>query len=589
MKRLTIGLLLLSTMSLFGKNSPELPGVLAQVDSLILNFQYEAAEKFITQALVDSTVLTPEIRTRLLNRVSEIRLKRNDSEAAMEYGLKAMAEAINSNDRLVIAEAQVSIINAQQVMGQILDVPEQTMKLFNLANAHKSPGLLRSAHSIEGYHMMNIQDFEKAHLHFSKALQISQKNLSPNYIIYDLLVLGFSCIINVKLDSAILLVGEAEMLSSQSGDSIMLAKSLMTKCYLSLIMGNIEESKRLAHAAERLSISLNLPLVTAQTMKQRMTIEMMERNFKPAIALGLEAVALVEYHPNQIHRTVLDSLLYVCYANLGEHQRALFHFSRYNQSILTIYQKHKAYQIKQLEYLQAIQAKEDDLEKQKLLYLSERRKTNTFILLNLLVVSLAAGILYFFTQRQRHRRNLFFKEQMISGLMEESEIRRTVRSDVIASAGFSDEEEEAPDEEDNELTELSLQKRKALYDQLLQLMENEKLYLDPTMDRNTLVILLGTNRKYLYEALKYVGNTNINHLLNRYRVFEAKKIIHEQCRAGHQDLPDNIFSRAGFTAKTTYYRTFKKFTGITPLEYALEYFKNIQSKNFEGFEPDEGD
>ena len=243
-----------------------------------------------------------------------------------------------------------------------------------------------------------------------------------------------------------------------------------------------------------------------------------------------------------------------------------------------------------MEYLQEIQAKELDLEKQKLLYLSERRKTNAYILLNLLIVSLAGGILYFFVQRQRHRRNLFFKEQMISGLMEESEIRRTVRSEIKASVGYPDEEEEElNEEEDKELTEFGLQKRKALYDQLLQLMENEKLYLNPAIDRNALVLMLGTNRKYLYEALKHVGNTNLNHLLNRYRVFEAKKIIHEQCRAGHQELPEDIFSRAGFTAKTTYYRTFKKFTGITPLEYVIEYSKSLHSKEVYPVEKEEED
>jgi hypothetical protein len=139
MKRLTTALLILSAISLFGKKSPQAHDVLEHADSLILKFRYEAAGKFIAQTLADTTALSPAIRARLLNRVSEIHLKHNDSEAAMEFGLKALAAALNSNDRLVIAEAQVSIINAQQVMGQSLDVPEQTMRLFNLANAKNPP------------------------------------------------------------------------------------------------------------------------------------------------------------------------------------------------------------------------------------------------------------------------------------------------------------------------------------------------------------------------------------------------------------------------------------------------------------------
>jgi YesN/AraC family two-component response regulator len=110
-------------------------------------------------------------------------------------------------------------------------------------------------------------------------------------------------------------------------------------------------------------------------------------------------------------------------------------------------------------------------------------------------------------------------------------------------------------------------------------MEREKVYLNPTIDRNTLVGMLGTNRKHLYEAIKIVGKTNLSHILNRYRVFEAKKIIHEHCLAGNQqDLPDDIFNRAGFIAKTTYYRTFKKLTGITPMEYLNELSKSRSDK-----------
>ena len=158
---------------------------------------------------------------------------------------------------------------------------------------------------------------------------------------------------------------------------------------------------------------------------------------------------------------------------------------------------------------------------------------------------------------------------MISVLMEESEVRRNVNS-------YSEVTESSlPDTEDEDLAENELSNRKVLFDQLLSLLEREKLYLNPELDKNELVAKLGTNKKYLYQATKHIGKTHLNQILNRYRVYEAKKIIEQSSHSENTELPDDLYARAGFAAKSSYYRIFKEFTGITPKEYAQEFSKSL--------------
>ena len=70
----------------------------------------------------------------------------------------------------------------------------------------------------------------------------------------------------------------------------------------------------------------------------------------------------------------------------------------------------------------------------------------------------------------------------------------------------------------------------------------------------------------------------MNQILNRYRVYEAKKIIEQSAYPENAELPDDLYARAGFAAKSSYYRIFKEFTGITPKEYALEYSKSLNQE-----------
>jgi len=109
-----------------------------------------------------------------------------------------------------------------------------------------------------------------------------------------------------------------------------------------------------------------------------------------------------------------------------------------------------------------------------------------------------------------------------------------------------------------------------LYIELRDVFDKQKLCLDPELNIKTVIKILGTNQKYLYQAISENSENNFRSFLNRYRVDEAKRIIEQKIRMKEELNLSDIFSSAGFNSPVSFYRAFKSVTGLTPKEYATE-------------------
>ena len=113
-----------------------------------------------------------------------------------------------------------------------------------------------------------------------------------------------------------------------------------------------------------------------------------------------------------------------------------------------------------------------------------------------------------------------------------------------------------------------------LFTEIIDHLETEKLYLNPDLKQNTLIVKLQTNKKYFYEAIVNNSALNFNQLVNFYRLEDVKRTIEEHCQKNNNiRLPQNYFMNSGFNTASSFYRIFKENIGITPLEYAREFIK----------------
>ena len=94
-------------------------------------------------------------------------------------------------------------------------------------------------------------------------------------------------------------------------------------------------------------------------------------------------------------------------------------------------------------------------------------------------------------------------------------------------------------------------------------MKVEQLYRKPDLHMSDLVQRLGSNRNYVYQAIKSGMNMSFNEYVNRLRVEYAMHVLvhNPDC------LLLEVGERAGFASTTSFYRNFKLYSGMTPKEY----------------------
>ena len=113
-----------------------------------------------------------------------------------------------------------------------------------------------------------------------------------------------------------------------------------------------------------------------------------------------------------------------------------------------------------------------------------------------------------------------------------------------------------------------------LKDRLCNVLEREKLYLNPDIRVGDLAERLYTNKSYLAQTIKIKLNKNFCQLVHYYRVREAMRIY-----AQNPELTiTQLCRRVGFNSMTTFNTAFGRNTGFTPAEWCKEYRKRNETK-----------
>ncbi|MCR4994658.1 MAG: helix-turn-helix domain-containing protein [Bacteroidales bacterium] len=102
-----------------------------------------------------------------------------------------------------------------------------------------------------------------------------------------------------------------------------------------------------------------------------------------------------------------------------------------------------------------------------------------------------------------------------------------------------------------------------LMQRIRHLMEEEQLYLNSNLKLSDIAVLLHVNRTYLSDCIKASGNGSFSQFINTYRIDYAKSLL----RSNPETKISALYIKAGFANETTFFRTFKALTGMTPREY----------------------
>ncbi|MCP4148777.1 MAG: helix-turn-helix transcriptional regulator [bacterium] len=127
--------------------------------------------------------------------------------------------------------------------------------------------------------------------------------------------------------------------------------------------------------------------------------------------------------------------------------------------------------------------------------------------------------------------------------------------------------------QDNKYKTLRLARRESAKQlkKILEVMENEKPYTDPTLTMQSLAEKIGISKESLSQVINKELRLNFNAFVNRYRVEAAKKKLRDP--AENQFILLKIAFDVGFNSKTSFNTVFKKVTGMSPSEYKKKYQK----------------
>jgi AraC-like DNA-binding protein len=99
--------------------------------------------------------------------------------------------------------------------------------------------------------------------------------------------------------------------------------------------------------------------------------------------------------------------------------------------------------------------------------------------------------------------------------------------------------------------------------------ENQKPFLNPDFNLNTLALELDSTANKVSFVLNEGKNINFNDYVNEHRVEEVKKRLLDERFANYTFL--SIALDTGFNSKATFYRVFKAKTGLTPKEFVAKH------------------
>lgn len=229
------------------------------------------------------------------------------------------------------------------------------------------------------------------------------------------------------------------------------------------------------------------------------------------------------------------------------------------------------------------------IEQQRELEFSQQQLRNRGVIIGglvLLVVLLAC--LMWVTIRNMRRRNALYhnivrqhmesieREKALNTRIDELEATVPPETAEPQSETGKTVGEETADESENVIQPKSLPTAKSehIYRELCRLMEQERIYTDPQLNRESLAQRVGTNKSYLTTIISECsGGKNLSQFINHYRIQEAVRILSDR---EHIDYPlKQLCADLGFGSVSTFYKLFQEGVGMSPSAYRKSFIHMI--------------
>ncbi|MFW6347387.1 MAG: helix-turn-helix domain-containing protein [Cyclonatronaceae bacterium] len=218
--------------------------------------------------------------------------------------------------------------------------------------------------------------------------------------------------------------------------------------------------------------------------------------------------------------------------------------------------------------------KDAEIEEQEQQLLAKNMRLRLMYLIIAMSLLGLGGALLFFRHRQENMRQLYQRNKEI--MMEEALASAKSRQKLIplpqaeqqaggqVQAGRLPDNAGAPEEHEETLRQV--------FGRIMDLIRSEHIYRDSSITLEALSSRLHTNSTYVYKAINTCSNMNFNAFINYHRIVEARRRLYEQANTAHAQPAgvDEIYESCGFNSRSSFYRAFKRFVGMSPGQFMKE-------------------
>ena len=119
---------------------------------------------------------------------------------------------------------------------------------------------------------------------------------------------------------------------------------------------------------------------------------------------------------------------------------------------------------------------------------------------------------------------------------------------------------------EDSISETSNKSGEELMVRICEQVEQRKMYLDCSLKVADVAAVVGTNSRYVSDCIKASRGCTFTQFVNNYRIEQGKRLLLQQ--------PDakitSVALQSGFANETSFFRTFKSMTGMTPREWVAQ-------------------
>ena len=536
------------------------------VDRMMNHFLYkESADEIIRKLKITSE---NEVDRQLWyhNKLSLAQLRLRNIDSALAMARISFSLIPRSNDSVLIADAWKMLSYSYNNAGNLDSALFYTQLMLGYAERKGDERQMRNAFTSMATIMNQNRQYGKALNYYRQAYALTTKiHDTLNYAL-SFYNMGLTFLNLQQTDSCLFYMNRAMKIAitAKQIDLLVYIYGSLADHYLNT--ANEKERKKYLLLAKTEAEKIENNQFLAMLYCNLTHGALKELNYREAIKYAEKARFHLGLQPYPVLQMRVDSMSWAAYTGMGDLTRAtayLIAFYREKDQLVSRQQKELLDKM-----MLTLEVKEKDLTiaNQNLDISNSKRRVEVLTLIVIIAILIAVTLFIYILRSRAFRRQLFRKEKELD------QFSLDVRNWM---AWKKEHQEYGGNKEDGEnlLLEKSLdvmELQGKLFMELREVFGHQKLYLDPELNLKAVIKILGTNKKYLYQAISENTTANFRTFINRYRIDEAKRIMEIGMQNNEYINLSEIYTSAGFNSATSFYRAFKLLTGLAPQDYLRE-------------------